>query len=192
MMVLGACVALLVDASTFLDIRPGSTSKAAVTRACFYMGTSLLIVADLFIATTLCYHFHTQRSPLRSRTNSAVQFFLLYTINTGLVNCLFGIAVIVTHATKTDGYVDVGLGLTLNGLCANTLMGSLNARDRFRNNDNVVEVSMRPISFAKPSLGVGWEEQNVGQDAVRPVLDISLTDYGEGNVHKSDDEAVQV
>ena len=29
---------------------------------------------------------------------------------------------------------------------------------------------MRPISFAKPSSGVGWEEQNVGQDAVVGVI----------------------
>ncbi|EKM52588.1 uncharacterized protein PHACADRAFT_198638 [Phanerochaete carnosa HHB-10118-sp] len=89
------------------------------------------VVADVTIAAALCYFLTKRRTGFR-RTDSIVQLMIVYSINTGLLTSLCAICVLVAYATMPANFVFIAFYFVLPKLFMNSLLGTLNAREKLR------------------------------------------------------------
>lgn len=89
------------------------------------------VVADSIIAAALCYNLARRRTGVR-RTDSIVQVLMIYSINTGVLTSLCALCVLVMYATMPSNFVFIAFYFVLPKLFLNSLLATLNARERLR------------------------------------------------------------
>ncbi|KAI0750024.1 hypothetical protein C8Q80DRAFT_1269810 [Daedaleopsis nitida] len=94
------------------------------------MATVLFV--DFVIAVTLCYYLYKSRSMISHRTNFMLNVLIRYTINTGLATSVIMLVCLVTYATMPNNFVYIGVYFTLSKLYLNSLLVSLNAREKIK------------------------------------------------------------
>ncbi|EKM52816.1 uncharacterized protein PHACADRAFT_212026 [Phanerochaete carnosa HHB-10118-sp] len=145
--VLGTSVALVVGTLTmspltyFLSLNP-----------VLFTGMALIMTVDTYISIVLVVLLRRQRSRVVSkRTMSAVQFLMMYTVNTGLISSVVSLGVIIARAIAPADMIYISIYFILSPIYSNSLMGSLNARDWFRDNEptmNTITIRSQGPVFA--------------------------------------------
>ncbi|GJE95573.1 hypothetical protein PsYK624_117590 [Phanerochaete sordida] len=126
--VLGTGIALVVGTFTmapltyFLSLNP-----------VLFTGMALIMVVDMYISIVLVILLRRQRARIVSKhTISALQFVMMYTVNTGLISSFVSLGVIIARAIAPADMIYISIYFVLSPVYSNSLMGSLNARDWFR------------------------------------------------------------
>ncbi|CAL1703521.1 unnamed protein product [Somion occarium] len=94
-------------------------------------GLGLAVLMDMCVAGLLIYYLVRGRSGLR-RTDGIISFLIAYSVNTGLLSMAVSIAIVFTFAFMKESLIFAGLNLIAGKLYANSLLGTLNARQVLR------------------------------------------------------------
>lgn len=95
----------------------------------FYLVLALDVVADFYIATSLCFFLYRLRNTVNKHTLSVVKNLMMYTVNTGLATSVVLLACFITYACLPDTLIFIALYFPSTKLYVNALLASLNARD---------------------------------------------------------------
>ncbi|EKM52510.1 uncharacterized protein PHACADRAFT_186644 [Phanerochaete carnosa HHB-10118-sp] len=114
-----------------------------------FLGLGLTVATDFLIAISLCYYLFHMRSVVH-RTSTIVNGLMIYAVNTGLLTCILCIACLITpcpmqRLTEPDNFIFIGIFFPLSSTYSNALLGSLNARDWFRNKRDAVTIPLSSL-----------------------------------------------
>jgi len=94
-------------------------------------GIGSATAADLLIAGALCFYLHKSRTGFK-KTDSLISVLIVYTVSTGLITSIIGIAIVVTFAMMPNEYVWLAL-FWIDGKCyVNSCLAALNCRESLR------------------------------------------------------------
>ncbi|KAJ3553143.1 hypothetical protein NM688_g3771 [Phlebia brevispora] len=109
-------------------------------------------VADVMIASSLCFMLWTRRTGLsHSRTDSMVNTLMLYAINTGALTSCLAVVAVIMFAIMPDNDIYLGLLFVLPKLLFNSLLANLNARPTLKTHDLTWGIPTIPVSSLDPS-----------------------------------------
>jgi hypothetical protein len=86
------------------------------------------VLAELLAATALCWSLYWKRTGF-ARTDSIITILMVYAINSGLLSCVFSVAVTVSYTLSPTSLIWVSLFWTLTKCQVNSLLAMLNIRD---------------------------------------------------------------
>ncbi|EKM55164.1 uncharacterized protein PHACADRAFT_28228 [Phanerochaete carnosa HHB-10118-sp] len=120
---------------------------------------------DLCIALWLCWWLLCQRQGLSDQTHSMINNIIVYTVATGLITSLVSLTELITAATLPNSYIFIGserannlessciltsaVDFFVGGMYTNSLMASLNARDRFQRDLRPQATVVTSLQFAR-------------------------------------------
>ncbi|KAK7689084.1 hypothetical protein QCA50_007775 [Cerrena zonata] len=93
------------------------------------------VVADTAVAVAMVYHLSRSERYFK-RTDSVLRWLIAYSVNTGVLTMLFALATIITYAYVKDNLIYAGLVVVSGKICANSMLGALNARHVLRDRLN--------------------------------------------------------
>ncbi|KAI5120194.1 hypothetical protein M0805_002660 [Coniferiporia weirii] len=96
-----------------------------------YMGTVSAAIADILLATSLCYFLAKNKTGFET-TDTKINVLMKYAISSGLFTSIAALATLITYATMPDNYIFVAVFFNLPTLYFNSLLALLNTRDRLR------------------------------------------------------------
>ncbi|KAJ3825191.1 hypothetical protein F5878DRAFT_80725 [Lentinula raphanica] len=102
---------------------------------------SLRVAADLTISSSLVYSLYQQRTNAYESTVLIVDQLIRWTIETGVVTSMLGIAIVIAYLTAKENYTWLALFMVLPKVFSNTLLANVNSRAHLRNNQSNFEVS---------------------------------------------------
>lgn len=108
--------------------------KSALFTLSFGLGVSALV--DLLIASILIFYLHRGQSGFAS-TDGIVKAIMAYLVNTGAITMAVSLATVLTFVFLKSSLVFAGLVIMASKLYANSLLGTLNARQVLRNRSSV-------------------------------------------------------
>ncbi|KAH8088916.1 hypothetical protein BXZ70DRAFT_499741 [Cristinia sonorae] len=117
---------------------------------------SLLVVADLSVASTMVYYLYQSRSGIK-RSDHLVNTLIVYIINSGFITVIFSFAVVLSFVIQKQELSFVGPLVMVTKLYANALLGSLNMRSYFRIQPSTSRPSGDVIAFATFPTSRGLE-----------------------------------
>ncbi|THH28481.1 hypothetical protein EUX98_g5699 [Antrodiella citrinella] len=144
-----ATAALLLTLRSWADFR---TSKAFYT---VVVGLALSSLVDLMIALTLIYYLWKNKTGFTS-TDNIMHVLMAYCVNSGMLTMMCSTATIFTFSTMKTSLLFAGFYQISSKLYANSLMGTLNARDFLRQ----MSTSGRSRFNETSDLGVHFESQD--------------------------------
>ncbi|KAJ7112094.1 hypothetical protein C8R44DRAFT_882501 [Mycena epipterygia] len=95
---------------------------------------SVVIVSatlDTLLVCALCYHLSSWRRDPSRVMNKIINQIMTWTVETGAVTILGALGLLTTYLTMKNTYVYVGFFVVIPKLFSNSLLLSLNARERF-------------------------------------------------------------
>ncbi|KAH8110200.1 hypothetical protein DFH11DRAFT_1622820 [Phellopilus nigrolimitatus] len=109
------------------------TSTLQFTQISWVLYTSLGsgVAADLWVAISLCYFLMKNRTGFKS-TDTKISILMVYIINTGLLTSMCAVCCFVSFAVMPHNYIFIGFYFSLSKLYFNSLLATLNARDKLR------------------------------------------------------------
>lgn len=138
----------------------------------FYLSLSFGIANDFAIAGALCYQLYKRKSAQTNRnTNNMINILMAYAVNTGLFTAIINVGSIVTYGVMPHNYIFLGIYFTLGPMYVNALMGSLNARDWFRqHHKDHITIPLSTLQISPPSGSSATTDGEVGpsQDDYKP------------------------
>ncbi|KAJ6511408.1 hypothetical protein C8R47DRAFT_1296383 [Mycena vitilis] len=135
-----------------------------------YLGFSLSVLGDFWIAGVLSYFLHKSRAGI-VRTNNVINTLMLYTINTGLLTALVQLSTFMCNvALPKSSLVWLGLYLPLGKLYANALLASLNARDHLKSrldhsDIHLTRTAPRGNTINGPTSTIRFQNNNTDSEA---------------------------
>ncbi|KAJ6494285.1 hypothetical protein C8R45DRAFT_1212334 [Mycena sanguinolenta] len=123
---LGGSTALFAYTLKEPDIQEYATHLYWLIEAVVIVGAAV----DAILAVALCYYLSFWRTGFR-RTNKLLNQLMTWTIETGAVTTTGALALLLTFLTMKDNLVYLGLFCLMAKLFSNSLLFSLNARERF-------------------------------------------------------------
>ncbi|CAL1703701.1 unnamed protein product [Somion occarium] len=151
------------------------------------VSNALSAAVDAIIATSMIYYLHRGQSG-QARTDGVVKWLMSYAINSGAMMMIVSLAIAITYVKVKESLLFLGLVMIVSKLYANSLLGTLNARQLLRSKtaraagvggssrSNAYELSkiqvtssgqMRPIEI--------YREKTQVTDAVAPFEDDELS-----------------
>ncbi|KAG2358339.1 hypothetical protein BDR07DRAFT_1337858 [Suillus spraguei] len=134
-----------------------------------YLSLGTITLADVVIASTLCYLLATSRTGFSS-LDSLITKLMAYIINTGCLTSVCSIATIITFAVMPTNFVFLAVDFLLAKVYVNSYLALLNARHYGEVNPD----TNRPYSF--------YNRQGV----YRPELHIRASQHGEPRASRRD------
>ncbi|KAF5362797.1 hypothetical protein D9757_011020 [Collybiopsis confluens] len=119
----------------------------------------LRVAADLTISSSLVYFLIKQRNHAYRSTVLIVDKLIRWTIETGVITSVVGIALVTNFLVNTDNLVWLALLLILPKVFSNTLMANINSRTALRNIQSSVHVGTIGSSFGIGGNGGGMSVQ---------------------------------
>ncbi|KAI0076925.1 hypothetical protein K474DRAFT_1662308 [Panus rudis PR-1116 ss-1] len=104
-------------------------------------GLSLSALVDLLIAVTLMYYLHRSRTGLK-HTDHLIRSLMAYIVNTGAITMIVSIAIVLTFVFLKGSLLFAGLVQMSSKLYANSLLGTLNARNLLRRKADMMKVEL--------------------------------------------------
>ncbi|KAG2145833.1 hypothetical protein DEU56DRAFT_183417 [Suillus clintonianus] len=92
-----------------------------------YVTLGTITVADIVIASSLCYLLATSRTGFAS-TDSLITKLMAYIINTGILTSICSMAVMITCAVMPNNFIFLGIEFLVAKLYVNSYLALLNAR----------------------------------------------------------------
>ncbi|KAI0786218.1 hypothetical protein C8Q75DRAFT_808618 [Abortiporus biennis] len=106
------------------------------------VGLGLSVAIDMLIAFTLMYFLQKGKTGFKE-TDNVIHKMIAFSVNTGLLTGIVSLAIVLTFALNKKGLTFAGLVQMSSKLYANSLMGTLNARQILRKGMSVPELSDR-------------------------------------------------
>jgi len=94
----------------------------------FYLGLGSGMVADLFIAGSLCYTLSKGRTGFK-KTDNLLNVLIRYSVNTSLLTCVCAMASFISYALWPDTFIYISIYVSLSKLYLNSLLATLNSRE---------------------------------------------------------------
>ncbi|KAJ3486274.1 hypothetical protein NLI96_g4346 [Meripilus lineatus] len=127
-------------------------------------GIALSALMDLLIAGILIFHLHSSKTGFKE-TDHLIQKLMSYAVNTGAITMICSIGVVFIFVFQKDSLLFAGLWLMCSKLYANSMFGTLNARQLLRKQPSSFNASdmgrfhattgpMRPIEIFQESTKV--------------------------------------
>ncbi|KAF7358028.1 Glycoside hydrolase [Mycena venus] len=155
----------------------GPTIQNYLTRLKWLIEAVVIVGAlvDVILAVALCYHLSFWRKGGFQRTNKLVNQLMTWTIETGAITSVGAVTVLVTFLAMENNLVYGGVFFLMAKLFSNSLLFSLNARQRFaricaesmilpgstQQHSSIPSLELSPLS-AEPSKFLKWRHaQNV-------------------------------
>ncbi|KAI0821119.1 hypothetical protein BC629DRAFT_1587432 [Irpex lacteus] len=122
------------------------------------------VFVDGAIAISLCVLLVQRKTGIR-RTDSMVRSLMLYSINTGALTSICALAVLITYATMPRNFVFIAFYFVLPKLFLNSLLATLNAREKLRANGSdksgLVSIPLTSLEFStRPMLAHSVSRHN--------------------------------
>jgi len=117
------------------------------------MGLGLSVAIDLIIAVTLMYFLQKGKTGFKE-TDNVIHKMIAFSVNSGLFTAIVSIAIVLSFIFNKKGLLFAGLVQMSSKLYANSLMGTLNARQILRKAMTVQKVSELSDRFHSPNQGV--------------------------------------
>lgn len=95
------------------------------------LGLVLSAVTDVTIATVLIYSLRKSRTGFK-KTDHVVEKLMVYAVHTGAITSLGSLGVVFMFVFMKESIAFAGLSAITNKLYANSLLGTLNARQALR------------------------------------------------------------
>jgi len=124
-----------------------STLQFADIAWVLYLSLGSGVVADVWVAASLCWYLNKSRTGFKA-TDSTINVLMAYIINTGLLTSVCAAGCFVTYAAMPRNYVFIGFYFILSKLYFNSLLATLNARDKIRGGGS----TKNPDSYQMPHL----------------------------------------
>ncbi|KAJ7112535.1 hypothetical protein C8R44DRAFT_882302 [Mycena epipterygia] len=127
---------------------------------------------DVILAVSLCYYLSFWRKGGFERMSKLVHQLMTWTIETGALTTAGALCLLLTFLTMKDNYIYLGFFVMMAKLFSNSLLFSLNARERFaricaeaRNTASVTHLTntqfeISPLSLI-PSDAGQWQEPSL-------------------------------
>ncbi|KIP05557.1 hypothetical protein PHLGIDRAFT_128816 [Phlebiopsis gigantea 11061_1 CR5-6] len=113
----------------------------------FYTEFTVETLTDLAISASLCLFLLRQRKQTAfKQTFSIINILLIYTVNTGLLTSILCLISIITRILQPDNFYFFATYMILSGLYSNALLGSLNARDWFRQEPALIAIPLSNLT----------------------------------------------
>ncbi|KAJ7593211.1 hypothetical protein C8J56DRAFT_930568 [Mycena floridula] len=106
----------------------------------------LTAAGDILLAVLMVYLLYTSRTGFKN-TDTLIKKLMIYTVNTGVVTSLCAILTLATAQAWGKAFIYGAFYFNASRLYLNSMMASLNARQRLHNTSDVVDMS----SFANGS-----------------------------------------
>ncbi|KAJ8597643.1 hypothetical protein M405DRAFT_723912 [Rhizopogon salebrosus TDB-379] len=115
----------------------------------FALGLSLSAFVDIMITTSLCYFLHKNRTMIAKLTIHMLDTLTFWTIQNGSITCAAAIASLLAWIGMPQNRIFLGLHFVVAKLYANSLLATLNARQKLRNGKqyNSADNRFLPIFF---------------------------------------------
>ncbi|KAI0789832.1 hypothetical protein C8Q75DRAFT_733610 [Abortiporus biennis] len=128
----------------------GSLLKLKPITWLFDLDLASLASVDTIIAGTLCFYLWRIKTGFQ-RTDSQVDILIRYSVHTGAVTSLLGIAVLITNLVMPNNLVYIGIYVNLSKFYNNALLASLNARDMLRSDPSKTSEAFNSVQLSKIS-----------------------------------------
>jgi len=157
-----------------------------------YLSLGSGVVADIWVAVSLCWYLNKSRTGFKA-TDSKINVLMAYGINTGLLTSVCAAGCFVAYATMPHNYVFIGFYFVLSKLYFNSLLATLNARDKLRGDQG-----RDPDSYQMPHLlsstsgrqtstfATSYAEKQPTRPVTISVETVTDTDYKEGSTKTRD------
>ncbi|KAI9443476.1 hypothetical protein H4582DRAFT_1198452 [Lactarius indigo] len=158
-LVLGNAIGLYFAAKNFSS--PRFASNFLLT--CIGMGGAVLM--DIMVAGVMCWYLYRKKTGF-ARTDSIIMTLMAYTINSGLLTSLLGIAMTISFLVAPSSMIQVAFFWIMGRCYVNSLLAMLNSRDYVRerssanNTDN--SFNLTSIQIAPPSEAYGSKSTRTG------------------------------
>jgi hypothetical protein len=86
---------------------------------------------DMLIAAALCTLLHMCRTSFY-RSNTIINKLIMYAVNTGCVTTLFALASLISLTTSGEKFIYIAFYFCIGRLYSNSLLATLNGRDKIR------------------------------------------------------------
>ncbi|KAF8209092.1 hypothetical protein K438DRAFT_257668 [Mycena galopus ATCC 62051] len=160
---LGGSTALFVYSLEGRTIQEYATRMMWLIEAVVIVGAAV----DAILALALCYYLSSWRTGGFQRTNKLVNQLMTWTVETGAITMAGALSLLLTFLTMKDNLVYIGFFCIMAKLFSNSLLFSLNARERFaricaevisissvaQDQETVKLVSPCDLEFPVPALG---------------------------------------
>ncbi|PAV20314.1 hypothetical protein PNOK_0294100 [Pyrrhoderma noxium] len=134
---------------------------ATKVRWLFTTGVSVAVACDILITGGLCYWLHGSRTGLSSM-DEAIDKLILYSVENGLLTCVFSIASLVCAIIMPGNLVFIGIHFVISKLYISSVLTALNTRNSFRARKD--RVSMKPtlnmFSFGEGTSGSARDQNS--------------------------------
>ncbi|KAJ7107939.1 hypothetical protein C8R44DRAFT_885323 [Mycena epipterygia] len=159
---------------------------------------SIVIVSatlDTLLVCALCYHLSSWRTDPSRVMNKIVNQIMTWTVEAGAVTILGALGFLSTYLTMKNNYVYVGFFVVIPKLFSNSLLLSLNSRERFaevlRANSNAMAgpFMMPEFSFAtgtapfQQSFAIRTEVQDFRDDGKESAVESPIAFVGKEKIN---------
>ncbi|KAF8908479.1 hypothetical protein CPB85DRAFT_782477 [Mucidula mucida] len=110
-----------ISAGEFLSLR--NFAKFGSVKIPSILRLSSAAVCDTSLAISLCYFLHQKRTGYK-QTDEIIDHLILYTLNSGLINCVTSIFCLITYIVIPRTWVYLALCFLISRLYANTFLSS--------------------------------------------------------------------
>jgi len=129
-LVIARVVSAIVTSSFLIHLKtfPAFTAKYSYM---FTLGLAISSIIDVVITFGMCFYLQENRRGF-GKTDEVIDAIIVYTINNGTLTCLSTIASMIFWLTLRKNLVFMALHFVIAKMYANSLLGTLNMRRKFR------------------------------------------------------------
>ncbi|CAL1712761.1 unnamed protein product [Somion occarium] len=120
-------------------------------------GLGAAALSDIVIALSMCYYLQKKRTGV-DRTDDLVTTLMLYSINTGLLTSIIATTAVIAFAIMPTNFVWLCFFWILGKCYVNSILASLNSRERLRNRAYSSDVQFSPSGNRRATESLGFRE----------------------------------
>jgi len=182
--VIVACVAIAFSFGMYYAHRETLAKLLSNLHSLIWITTislSASAFADVLIAASMCWYLYRKRTGF-ARTDSIIASLMAYSINSGLLTSIFGVATSITFAASPSSLLCVPFYWILSKCYVNSLLAMLNSRNHIRdrsttdNPDNAYTLSS--IRIEPLTDGYGRKSKQPGPGVSVTVHHSTTGDFG--------------
>jgi len=127
-------------------------------------GSCAGVLADLLVAGAMCWSLYHKRTGF-ARTDTILTTLMAYTINSGFLSSLLGVASMICFELRPSSLIGVAIFWTMSKFFVNSLLAMLNSRDYVRGRSTVDGTS----DAAYNSISIRFDPSNEVHSSQRGV-----------------------
>ncbi|CAL1703591.1 unnamed protein product [Somion occarium] len=115
---------------------------------------------DAMIAGTMIWYLHRGQSGF-ARTDGVVRWLMSYSVNSGAIMMVVSLAIAITYVCLKESLLFLGLVMIVSKLYANSLLGTLNARQLLRRQATSAPVAVKSNNYELSKFQVASQMRRI-------------------------------